>query len=165
MSVNVYLKNQLKRLRRPFPFEFAHLRVKGRAVLGNIVTKNQVERIARIMPAAAPEEGSEDGAAVLPTPAPEAAVPTPETPLPASEATPLPPVEAVEPAPAPPEEPPTQLKFELRMPKARHMAGFLRGGHGFSAQSSSSRLTGSTRRVCRRAAMPFAIAEGCDWSM
>ncbi len=57
MSVNVYLKNQLKRLRRPIPFEFARLRVKGRAVLGNIVTKNQVERIARIMPVApTPEE-------------------------------------------------------------------------------------------------------------
>lgn len=50
ISVNVYLKNQLRRLRRPIPYDFATLRVKGRAVLGNIVTKNQVERIARIMP-------------------------------------------------------------------------------------------------------------------
>ncbi|MBQ4614163.1 MAG: DNA gyrase/topoisomerase IV subunit A [Akkermansia sp.] len=50
LSVNVYLKNQFKRLRRPIPFDFARLRVKGRAVLGNIVTKNPVERIARIMP-------------------------------------------------------------------------------------------------------------------
>ena len=61
MAVNVYLKNQFKRLRRPLPFEVSRLRIKGRAVLGNIVTKNPVERIARIMPAAAPtsEEGGE----------------------------------------------------------------------------------------------------------
>ncbi len=85
MSVNVYLKNQLKRLRRPIPFEFARLRVKGRGVLGNIVTKNQVERIARIMPAAAvPEvEGNPPPAAAeavpAPLPVPEpAAVPSPE---------------------------------------------------------------------------------------
>ncbi len=49
LSVNVYLKNQFKRLRRPIPFDFARLRVKGRAVMGNIVTKNPVERIARII--------------------------------------------------------------------------------------------------------------------
>lgn len=59
ISVNVYLKNQLKRLRRPIPFDFARLRIKGRAVLGNIVTKNQVERIARIMPVAAAAEEDE----------------------------------------------------------------------------------------------------------
>lgn len=56
MQVNVYLKNQLRRLRRPIPFDFAKLRVKGRGVLGNIVTKNQVERISRIMPSAAGED-------------------------------------------------------------------------------------------------------------
>ena len=60
MQVNVYLKNQLRRLRRPIPFDFGKLRVKGRSVLGNIVTKNQVERISRIMPSAAGE--GEDGA-------------------------------------------------------------------------------------------------------
>lgn len=61
MEVNVYLKNQFKRLRRPLPFEFGKLRVKGRGVLGNIVTKNPVERIARMMPAAsASEENSEE---------------------------------------------------------------------------------------------------------
>lgn len=60
MQVNVYLKNQLRRLRRPIPFDFGKLRVKGRSVLGNIVTKNQVERISRIMPSAASE--GEDGA-------------------------------------------------------------------------------------------------------
>ena len=58
MAVNVYLKNQLRRLRRPIPFDFAKLRVKGRGVLGNIVTKNQVERISRIMPSAADSEES-----------------------------------------------------------------------------------------------------------
>ena len=52
MQVNVYLKNQLKRLRRPIPYDFGHLRVKGRQVLGNMVTKNPVERVARIMPVA-----------------------------------------------------------------------------------------------------------------
>ena len=61
MQVNVYLKNQLRRLRRPIPFDFGKLRVKGRSVLGNIVTKNQVERISRIMPSAAGE--GEEGAA------------------------------------------------------------------------------------------------------
>ena len=70
MSVNVYLKNQFKRLRRPIPFEFARLRVKGRQVLGNIVTKNPVERVARIMPVAPdPEAPVEQDAAVMPTPA------------------------------------------------------------------------------------------------
>ena len=57
MAVNVYLKNQLRRLRRPIPFDFGKLRIKGRNVLGNIVTKNQVERISRIMPSAAEPEG------------------------------------------------------------------------------------------------------------
>lgn len=81
ISVNVYLKNQLRRLRRPIPFDFSRLRVKGRAVLGNIVTKNQVERIARIMPSAQDSEA----------PAPETNPPAPEpstipSPAPAMEA-------------------------------------------------------------------------------
>ena len=50
IKVNVYLKNQLKKLKRPIPFDFEKLRVKGRSVLGNIVTKNPVERIARMLP-------------------------------------------------------------------------------------------------------------------
>ena len=66
MQVNVYLKNQLRRLRRPIPFDFSKLRVKGRGVLGNIVTKNQVERISRIMPSAAGEEGTEVPAPEIP---------------------------------------------------------------------------------------------------
>ena len=65
MQVNVYLKNQLRRLRRPIPFDFGKLRVKGRGVLGNIVTKNQVERISRIMPSAAGE--GEEGATEITT--------------------------------------------------------------------------------------------------
>ncbi len=63
MAVNVYLKNQFKRLRRPLPFEFSRLRIKGRAVLGNIVTKNPVERIARILPSATPAPEGENDAA------------------------------------------------------------------------------------------------------
>ena len=71
ISVNVYLKNQFKRLRRPIPYEFGHLRVKGRQVLGNIVTKNPVERVARIMPVAPdPDAPAEQDAAIMPpTPA------------------------------------------------------------------------------------------------
>lgn len=72
ISVNVYLKNQLKRLRRPIPFDFARLRIKGRAVLGNIVTKNQVERIARIMPVAAAAEEDETQATSTAAPVAEA---------------------------------------------------------------------------------------------
>ena len=73
MSVNVYLKNQLKRLRRPIPYDFGHLRVKGRQVLGNIVTKNQVERVARIMPTAPDPDAppaEETEVAIMPTPPP-----------------------------------------------------------------------------------------------
>ena len=73
IAVNVYLKNQFKRLRKPVTFDFAELRVKGRAVMGNIVTKNPVERIARIMPTAAPAETAPENA---------------ETPAPATEETP-----------------------------------------------------------------------------
>ena len=69
MQVNVYLKNQLRRLRRPIPFDFGKLRVKGRSVLGNIVTKNQVERISRIMPSAAGEGEDGTDAPALETPA------------------------------------------------------------------------------------------------
>ncbi len=115
MSVNVYLKNQLKRLRRPIPFDFARLRVKGRGVLGNIVTKNQVERIARIMPAAAPAE-EEGVVAVLPAPAEALA----EPPAPAESgaaATEAPP--SAEPAPVaePPAEqaPPAALPSEAEL--------------------------------------------------
>ncbi|HIX20429.1 MAG TPA: DNA gyrase/topoisomerase IV subunit A [Candidatus Akkermansia intestinigallinarum] len=68
VSVNVYLKNQLKRLRRPIPFEFARLRIKGRAVLGNIVTKNQVERISRIMNSAPSSANADDAVAIMPDP-------------------------------------------------------------------------------------------------
>ena len=68
LSVNVYLKNQFRRLRRPIPFDFGRLRVKSRTVMGNMVTKNPVERIARIMPAAAEgEEGAAEGENALPT--------------------------------------------------------------------------------------------------
>ncbi|MDO4818099.1 MAG: DNA gyrase/topoisomerase IV subunit A [Akkermansia sp.] len=86
IAVNVYLKNQFKRLRKPVTFDFAELRVKGRAVMGNIVTKNPVERIARIMPAAAPAETAQENAE---TPAPA----TQETPQdsPAPQETPAPP--------------------------------------------------------------------------
>lgn len=72
IAVNVYLKNQFKRLRKPVTFDFAELRVKGRAVMGNIVTKNPVERIARIMPSAAPAPEE--------TPAAEQTAPAADTP-------------------------------------------------------------------------------------
>ena len=70
IKVNVFLKNQLKKLRRPVPFDFAKLRVKGRSVLGNIVTKNPVERIARMIP---------DPTA--PTPSPDEEKPAPAEPI------------------------------------------------------------------------------------
>ena len=96
IAVNVYLKNQFKRLRKPVTFDFAELRVKGRAVMGNIVTKNPVERIARIMPSAAPAPEE--------TPAAEQTAPaadTPQTPPapqdapepPSASDTPVPPLE------------------------------------------------------------------------
>ena len=96
IAVNVYLKNQFKRLRKPVTFDFAELRVKGRAVMGNIVTKNPVERIARIMPSAAPTPAE--------TPAAEQTAPaadTPQTPPapqdapepPSASDTPVPPLE------------------------------------------------------------------------
>lgn len=105
IAVNVYLKNQFKRLRRPFAFEFSRLRVKSRTVMGNMVTKNPVERIARIIQPTAevPTEGAEHAA------------------LPASEEPHLP-APAVEPAPAPedqtiaaaaPDATATQMSLEL----------------------------------------------------
>ena len=97
IAVNVYLKNQFKRLRKPVTFDFAELRVKGRAVMGNIVTKNPVERIARIMPTAAPAETAPENAET-PAPAPQDAPqdsPAPqETPAPPpADDTPVPPME------------------------------------------------------------------------
>ncbi len=93
IAVNVYLKNQFKRLRKPVTFDFAELRVKGRAVMGNIVTKNPVERIARIMPSAAPAPEE--------TPAAEQTAPaadTPQTP-PAPQDAPQPPSASDTPVP------------------------------------------------------------------
>ncbi len=106
LSVNVYLKNQVKRLRRPIPFDFARLRVKNRAVLGNIVTKNPVERIARIMPASpAPEDedGAENNINALPESIPPQLPPQADNPTPA----PLPPADT------PPEDTLTQLDLDL----------------------------------------------------
>ncbi len=81
LSVNVYLKNQFRRLRRPIPFDFGRLRVKSRTVMGNMVTKNPVERIARIMPAAAEgEDSAAVGENVLPTSL-EPQMPTPAAPV------------------------------------------------------------------------------------
>lgn len=77
VCLNVFLKNQIKRLRRPIPFAFSRLRVKGRAVLGNIVTKNQVERISRV---ADREPEPEDLPPVQPAPAAPAPEPEPDTP-------------------------------------------------------------------------------------
>ncbi len=45
--LNVYLKNQIRALRKPLQFDFAKLRVKSRNSRGNTVTKNPVERISR----------------------------------------------------------------------------------------------------------------------
>ena len=110
LSVNVYLKNQFRRLRRPIPFDFARLRVKSRTVMGNMVTKNPVERIARIMPSAAEGE-SPEGAEVLPTSV------EPQLPQPTAEL--VPPVAdagAGAPAPVAPvveEETATQLPLNL----------------------------------------------------
>ncbi len=116
MSVNVYLKNQLRRLRRPIPYDFERLRVKGRGVLGNIVTKNQVERIARIMPVAAAPEAEAAAAETQPvTPAPEGVVePSPEV------AVAVPPAPVAEPAAVPPpaepaEAPPAEAEIEERI--------------------------------------------------
>lgn len=94
IAVNVYLKNQFKRLRKPVTFDFAELRVKGRAVMGNIVTKNPVERIARIMPSAAPAPEPPEAPAPAPQDAPQVPPAPQETPgtSPAND-TPVPPME------------------------------------------------------------------------
>lgn len=93
IAVNVYLKNQFKRLRKPVTFDFAELRVKGRAVMGNIVTKNPVERIARIMPTAAPAETAPE-TPEAPAPAPQDSPAPLETPgTPPADDTPVPPME------------------------------------------------------------------------
>ena len=81
IRVNVYLKNQFKKLRRPVPYDFGSLRVKGRGVLGNIVTKNPVERIARMMPEPAPQapvEGEAPPLADADVGQPEQQAPAPE---------------------------------------------------------------------------------------
>ncbi|MCH5284560.1 MAG: DNA gyrase/topoisomerase IV subunit A [Akkermansiaceae bacterium] len=83
IRVNVYLKNQLKKLRRPIPFSFEKLRIKGRGVLGNIVTKNPVERVSRMVPEPAAEPAPAEPAPAEPAPAPAtppAASPTPPEP-------------------------------------------------------------------------------------
>ena len=84
IKVNVYLKNQLKKLKRPIPYDFAKLRVKGRSVLGNIVTKNPVERIARMMPeptAEQPEGAAPAAAEGAPVAEPTAPAPVPPQPV------------------------------------------------------------------------------------
>lgn len=106
IAVNVYLKNQFKRLRKPVTFDFAELRIKGRAVMGNIVTKNPVERIARIMPTAAPAETAPETPEApenteKPAPAPQDAPQVPPAPLetpgtPPDNDTPVPPMEGTQ---------------------------------------------------------------------
>ena len=80
IKVNVYLKNQLKKLRRPLPFDFAKLRIKGRSVLGNIVTKHPVERIARMLPDPTPESTPLPPVDPAPVPAADSASSSPATP-------------------------------------------------------------------------------------
>ncbi len=63
LSVNVYIKYLLRNMRKTMPYAFGKLRVKGRGVQGNIVTKNAVERVARIMTPAQPEPEKEENAA------------------------------------------------------------------------------------------------------
>lgn len=97
IAVNVYLKNQFKRLRKPVTFDFAELRVKGRAVMGNIVTKNPVERIARIMPTAAPAPEPPEAPAPAPQDAPQVPPAPQETPgTPPANDTPVPPMEGTQ---------------------------------------------------------------------
>lgn len=61
LSVNVHIKYQLRQMKRPLPFHFAKMRVKNRASLGNIVTKNAVERVSRLI--AQPVEEQEENPA------------------------------------------------------------------------------------------------------
>lgn len=56
ISVNVYIKSKLRLKTKPSIYDFSKLRIKNRSSLGNIVTKNQVERISRIMTIAANPE-------------------------------------------------------------------------------------------------------------
>ena len=119
IKVNVYLKNQLKKLRRPIPFDFAKLRVKGRGVIGNIVTKTPVERIARMMPEPPPEPAEAPApAAAEPTPAPQepetvAAAPVESAPV-APEVPVAEPAEPEKAAPvSPPDEEADQLTFDI----------------------------------------------------
>ena len=106
IKVNVYLKNQLKKFKKPVPFDFEKLRIKGRSVLGNIVTKNPVERIARMVPEPTPEPS--ESAPEAPAPAPEAVSPVPA---------PEPTAEPMAPPPASEDQPPStgadQLTFDL----------------------------------------------------
>ncbi len=79
MRVNVYLRNQSKRLRSPLPFDFGNLLVKSRRVIGNIVTKYPVERISRMLtesPAEPPPPPPD------PSPPPSPDPPVPPTPIP-----------------------------------------------------------------------------------
>lgn len=118
ISVNVYLKNQLRKLNRPLHWDFSTLRIKGRAVQGNIVTKNPVERIARDMEAiaaaneaaaAAPETPAEGTPANTPAPTDGTASSLQDTPP--TDITPAPVVDL---SPAAPESPSaTQGTFDL----------------------------------------------------
>lgn len=120
ISVNVYFKNALRPLRSSKQYFFRDLRIKGRNVLGNMVTKKAVERIARIMPAAAPPagEGAEPAPAQDAPPAAEQpaagqpAPPAPAEPAPADTAAPAPSPDApaVE---VPPIEDSTQGTFDF----------------------------------------------------
>ncbi len=102
--VNVFLKNQLARLRRPITFDFGALRIKGRGVMGNMVTKNPVERIARAaIVREEPVEQAEPTPATEPTPSPE---PTAASSAPADTA----------PAPTPTEAPVSDILTELDSP-------------------------------------------------
>lgn len=76
ISLNVYLKAGLKKLKIPVrQFFFASLRIKNRSALGNMVSKDAVERVARIMPckqdvaerAAPTEEQTPDAAPAIQT--------------------------------------------------------------------------------------------------
>lgn len=62
ISVNVYLKAILKLRNLVRPYHFAELRIKNRSAQGNIVTKHQVERVSRIMTAAANAAEADDKA-------------------------------------------------------------------------------------------------------
>ena len=109
IKVNVYLKNQLRKLRRPIPYDFAKLRIKGRNVLGNTVTKNPVERIARMMPEPTPDTTPEEQ---QPSETPTLPPGVPNTPEAAS--APAPALQQ-EPATAPETPPASQMTLGLDM--------------------------------------------------